>query len=257
MELEKTVMDDKQMLFELPKEAGQLQIVKGKLIETKDNTVLLAIKEGQLLSVADEKTFDDKQEYDRLMILTPPWEIMAPYLAAYYQEKYHLSNASNAPIVIPQELQQGVAVCAESFDCLIDFLGYVSTSKKETKAVKKGGKPRHKWSKELQDEPFMVDYQGSTATVYWQKRNEVRIEKGATLRQEVPLNKDGSVGFSARLAEKIRQENQSAIKEGRTIEDVVLKSVNEVGMFLYYGGTNGWLQLKDQQGRTLNERTVE
>lgn len=138
MELEKTVIDDKQMLFELPKEAGQLQIVKGKLIETKDNTVLLAIKEGQLLSVADEKTFDDKQEYDRLMILTPPWEIMAPYLAAYYQEKYQLSNASNAPIVIPQELQQGVAVCAEPFDCLIDFLGYVSTSKKETKAVKKG-----------------------------------------------------------------------------------------------------------------------
>jgi len=85
MELEKTVIDGKQMLFELPKEAGQLQIVKGKLIETKDNTVLLAIKEGQLLSVTDEKTFDDKQEYDRLMILTPPWEIMAPYLAAYYQ----------------------------------------------------------------------------------------------------------------------------------------------------------------------------
>lgn len=236
MELEKTVIDDKQMLFELPQEAGQMQIIKGKLIEAKDNTVLLTIKKGQLLSVADEKTFDDKQEYDRLIILTPPWEIMAPYLAAYYQEKYQLSNASNAPIVIPQELQQGVAVCAEPFDCLIDFLGYVSTSKKETKAVKKGSKPRHKWSKELQDEPFMVDYQGSTATVYWQKRNEVRIEKGATLRQEVPLNKDGSVGFSARLAEKIRQENQSAIKEGRTIEDVVLKSVNEVGMFLYYGG---------------------
>jgi len=66
MELEKTVIDDKQMLFELPQEAGQLQIVKGKLIEAKDNTVLLAIKKGQLLSVTDEKTFDDKQEYDHL-----------------------------------------------------------------------------------------------------------------------------------------------------------------------------------------------
>jgi len=30
----------------LPQEAGQLQIVKGKLIEAKDNTVLLAIKKG-------------------------------------------------------------------------------------------------------------------------------------------------------------------------------------------------------------------
>ena len=92
MELEKTVIDDKQMLFELPQEAGQMQIVKGKLIEAKDNTVLLAIKKGQLLSVTDEKTFDDKQEYDRLIILTPPWEIMAPYLAAYYRSEEHTSE---------------------------------------------------------------------------------------------------------------------------------------------------------------------
>ncbi len=70
-------------------------------------------------------------------------------------------------------------------------------SAKETKAVKRGQASRHKWSKELQDEPFMVDYQGSTATVYWQKRNEVRIEKGATLRQEVPLNKDAEGLFSS------------------------------------------------------------
>lgn len=257
MELKKTMVEEQQLLFEWPNEAGQLQIVKGSLAQVKENTVLFFIKDGQIFSVADDKAFDDKLEYDRLMILTPSWEIMAPYLAAYYQEQYQLTSGSKASIGIPQELQQTIAASAKPFDRFIDFLGYGSTSKKTTKEAKKGGKPRHKWSKELQDEPFMVDYQGSKARVYWQKRNEVRIEKGAILSQEIPLNKDGSVGFSARLAEKIRQENQAAIKEGHTIEDVVLKSVNEVGMFLYYGGTNGWLQLKDQQGRTLNERTVE
>lgn len=35
MELEKTVIDDKQMLFELPQEAGQLQIVKENLLKQK------------------------------------------------------------------------------------------------------------------------------------------------------------------------------------------------------------------------------
>ena len=37
--------------------------------------------------------------------------------------------------------------------------------------------------KELQDRPFYIDYQGSQATVYWQKRNEMRIEKGKISRR--------------------------------------------------------------------------
>ena len=54
----------------------------------------------------------------------------------------------------------------------------------------------------MQDRPFYIDYQGSQATVYWQKRNEMRIEKGAKLAEEIPYNKDGSLGFSARLEKK-------------------------------------------------------
>jgi hypothetical protein len=41
-----------------------------------------------------------------------------------------------------------------------------------------------------------------------------------------------------------------------TTEDVVLKSVNEVGHFLYYAGTNSWLVLKDKDGKTIDEWTV-
>ncbi len=70
------------------------------------------------------------------------------------------------------------------------------------------------------------------------------------------LNKDGSIGYSARQSEKIRQDNQAAITDYQTTEDVILKSVNEMGMFLYYGGTNGWLVLVDDEGKTLNEWTI-
>lgn len=106
MELKKTMVEEQQLLFEWPNEAGQLQIVKGSLAQVKENTVLFFIKDGQIFSVADDKTFDDQLEYDRLMILTPPWEIMAPYLVAYYQEQYQLTNGSKASIGIPQELQR-------------------------------------------------------------------------------------------------------------------------------------------------------
>lgn len=118
---------------------------------------------------------------------------------------------------------------------------------------KKAGKPRHKWSKELATMPFYLDYGGATATVFWQKRNEMLIQAGAQLQMEVPLNKDGSVGFSARFAQKLRSEHQTTIAGSQIKTDVILKSPNEVGLFLYFGGTNCWLQLKDESGRTLDD----
>lgn len=121
---------------------------------------------------------------------------------------------------------------------------------------KKGGKPRHKWTKEIAAIPFYVDYSDSTATVFWHKRTEMLIKAGAKLKTEVPLNKDGSVGFSARFAQKLRSEHQAEFKDGYTTADIVLKSVNEVGLFLYFGGTNSWLQLKDENGKSINEWTV-
>ncbi|WP_301452404.1 hypothetical protein [Bifidobacterium mongoliense] len=36
----------------------------------------------------------------------------------------------------------------------------------------------------------------------------------------------------------------------------MLRSVNEVGLFLYYGRTNGWLVLRDGDGRTIHDWTV-
>lgn len=71
-----------------------------------------------------------------------------------------------------------------------------------------------------------------------------------------PLKKDGSIGFDVRFAEKLRGDLAAKISGDRTTEDIVLKSVNELGLFLYYGGTNGWLVLKDQAGKTIDEYTV-
>lgn len=119
----------------------------------------------------------------------------------------------------------------------------------------KSTKARHKWTKEIKDIPFNVTYRGSNATVFWEKRQEMRILSGAKLLQEAPRNKDGSEGFAAKVGDKLRLEQADKIKDGYTTDDVVLKSVNEVGLFLYYGGTNGWLVLVDKDGKSIDEWT--
>jgi len=115
------------------------------------------------------------------------------------------------------------------------------------------GKVAHRWNKDLADVEFFVDYNGAKATVQWIKRDQMLIHKGATLSTDMPLLKDGSMGFSDKMALALRQLQADKVKGNKTTEDIVLKSVNEVGLFLYYGGTNGWLVLKDKNGKTIDE----
>lgn len=125
-----------------------------------------------------------------------------------------------------------------------------------TKIKKVSAKPRHKYSKSLAEIPFTIDYLGSKATVYWIKRNEFVIKAGATLVAEAPLTRAGVIGFAGKFGLQLRQEHQAQIKDNVLIEDISLRSVNEVGTFLYFAGTNSWLQLKSPEGKTLNELTV-
>jgi hypothetical protein len=118
---------------------------------------------------------------------------------------------------------------------------------------KNNAKAQHRFLKEFADMEFTVDYEGAKATIIWQKRNEFLIKSGATMVVNPPLNKDGSLGFGARFANTLREEYADAIEGNHTTRDIVLKSVNEVGHFLYFAGTNSWLQLKDKDGRTLDE----
>jgi len=111
----------------------------------------------------------------------------------------------------------------------------------------------HHWNKDLADVEFFVDYHGAKAVVQWVKRNEMLIHKGATISTDMPTLKDGSMGFNGKMTLAIRQLHAYAISGDKTTKDVVLKSVNEVGLFLYYGGTNGWLVLKDKSGKTIDE----
>lgn len=117
------------------------------------------------------------------------------------------------------------------------------------------GKARHRWMKELAAIGFSVSVKGAKANVVWRKRNEMVVKAGARLMKEPPLNKDGSLGYDARFGQAIRDEHRDKIEDFKTTEDIVLKSPNEVGLFLYFGGRNSWMELMDAGGRTLDEWT--
>lgn len=125
-----------------------------------------------------------------------------------------------------------------------------------TKPKKTPAKPRHKYLPSLAEVPFSIDYKGSKATVYWVKRNEFVVKAGAELVAEAPLTKAGVIGFAGKFGLRLRDEHESQIENNVTTEDITLRSVNEVGTFLYFAGTNSWLQLKSPTGKTLHELTV-
>ena len=73
--------------------------------------------------------------------------------------------------------------------------------------------------------------------------------------EEAPLNKDGSVSYAAKYGDKLRADHQEKISGNKTTADIILKSVNEVSLFLYFGGTNSWLEILDENGKSLDEWT--
>jgi len=122
------------------------------------------------------------------------------------------------------------------------------------------GKARHRWLKAISATPFHVDYRGAKATVIWQRPTEMRILKGAKMLPDAdaPRRADGTLGFTAKFAQSLREDHASSFDHQKwvTTADIVLRSVNEVGHFLYFAGTNSWLVLHDDAGHTIHELTT-
>ncbi|CAH0416029.1 hypothetical protein KAR50_06370 [Periweissella fabaria] len=254
------IMNAEGLTLTLPNDLGQLIISD---TAPTNGGVTLYFTAHQLIAVGS--TTLDKQAFDRTITLVPAWDMEPQYLLAAVTNRAHelgwlASDALYEPIKIPQNYHAPLAEYLTVVEPLLNWLGYAFVQATPVaEAVtpsKKGGKPQHRWQKALSTIPFYVDYAGVTATVYWQKRNEMRLVAGATLVPEAPLNQDGSLGFSARFANTLRAEQAAAISDYQTTQDIILKSPNEVGHFLYFAGTNSWLVLQDANGRTLDDWSV-
>lgn len=165
-----------------------------------------------------------------------------------------LSLTGEVDFSVPANITSTFKELLSNMLLILEKMGYPLQAVEKKKS--KPAKVRHKWTKEVSEKEFFIDTRSSKATVMWIKRNQMLIKKGATMMKEAPLNKDGSVGFSAKMGDKIRSENLDKFKNFVTTEDIILKSVNEVGLFLYFAGTNSWLEMIDTNGKTLHELTL-
>ncbi|MBU5363559.1 hypothetical protein KQI58_21290 [Enterococcus raffinosus] len=223
---------------------------------TKDQLVLY-FKGREVQSVDYGQAIDKKvlKEADSLVTISVPWDIEGRDLAQQMLEVWQKNALKTAGLFEEQKIAANhYPIVANYQELLFELLATFGYENEKIKA--KPAKAQHRWSKKVSEIPFYIDYNDAKGEVVWQKRNEMRLLAGAKLTQEMPLNKDGLVGFSARLTEKLRADYADKISNYTTTEDIVLKSVNEVGIFLYYAGTNGWLVLKDKDGKTIDEYTV-
>lgn len=185
------------------------------------------------------KTNEEGKEVDQLVKILPPEDIETIYVAEKLLQQAEEAGMTNLTesaerINIPTNHLKRVEEYTTHILLVLEKFGIIL----QTKPKKKPAKAQYRWNKAVSQMEFFVDDFDSKATIIWQKRNEMLIKAGAVMKQEMPLNKDGSVGMSARMAEKIRAENADKFKDFVTTEDIVLKSVNEVGLFLYFAGTN-------------------
>lgn len=242
-----------------------IQETSDKKLSDDSACIYLLLKENQLISI--QKAGDIKSaklpDFHKIIAITPPWDIELDYFQQLFIVKatengIALDSCSSELKILPENSKKTVSAYLEKVLTVLSTFGYPLKPQHEIAPVAAKTKPakvRHKWTKEVSQIEFFIDTRESKATVLWHKRNEMLLKAGATLMKEPPLNKDGSLGFSAKFGEKIRDDYKDKISNFATTEDIILKSVNEVGLFLYFGGTNSWLELLDADGKSIDAWT--
>lgn len=229
-------------------------------IETSELYFLL--QDNQLTAIGHSTIPTEKVTFNKIIKITSPWDIELGYLEQLFirdakENGVELANIPEVETKIPVSSEKTISEYKDEILLILERFGYHLKPQEEPKKAKtKPAKARHRWTKEVSQVEFFIDTRESKATALWHKRNEMLIRAGATMMAEPPLNKDGSLGFSAKMGQRIREDHKDKVKNFITTEDIILKSVNEVGLFLYFGGTNSWLELIDENGKTINEWTV-
>ncbi|WP_125766942.1 hypothetical protein [Lapidilactobacillus wuchangensis] len=253
----KGTLDAEQLQIDFGIDRGQLALVPtGQLAASSAGdpaTVNLLWQAGVIKAVTQKAVTLNDAEFGA--VLTLPWAVDSQYLLPFLK-----NTLLKQPLTkLPANLEKQLVSYWQPFAQFLAFMNQTPTSQPEsatgTKA-KPAGKAVHRWRAAVAKIDFQIDYQGCQATARWVKRNEMVLAPGATLLADPPLNKDGRLGFSARFGQQLRTEHQTEYKNFVTTAPITLKSVNEVGLFLYFGGTNSWLVLHDDQGKTIHDWTV-
>lgn len=187
-----------------------------------------------------------------LTLTDADWPEGLAYLGCLLAEQSSAIKTTDLPAKVPSNYRQTLRPLYETLNLILERFGF-NWQPAAAPKTKPAAKARHRWTKAISTVPFKIETRQATGTAIWQKRNEMCLKAGATLMPAVPLNKDGSLGFAAKMGTQLRHEHRDQVQNNSTTEDIIFKSVNEVGLFLYFGGTNSWLELIDQDGRSIDD----
>ena len=226
----------------------------------KKGEIFFLTKKSQIIMIAADKKIIPKLEFDKVIVLDPKaYEIDTAYLEAFLLDK--AQEASMKLAVFPERIKlpsNVYTICSKAADEFLfsfEAFGFKLAKKKAFSA-----KAQHRWKKAISDIPFHIKHEGTSGTVIWQKSTEMRLLAGAKMlpNEAAPKRADGTLGFTAKFTLNLREENQEKFdpETWTTTEDIILRSVNEIGHFLYFAGTNSWLEMFDDQGRSIHELTV-
>lgn len=240
-------------------ERGVMNIYRDlkELPKPEETELLLYFKGREPQAIDYSPTIDPAslKKADSLVNISVPWEVEGSDLAQLMLDVWQENALKTAGLFETQKIASNhFPTVSEQQKELFAILAAFGYENQKIKA--KPAKAQHRWNKKVSEISFYVDHKDSKAEVIWQKRNEMLVKAGAKLTREIPLKKDGSIGFDGRFGEKLRADHAKQFSEFTTTEDIIFKSVNETGLFLYFGGTNGWLVLKDKDGKTIDEYTV-
>lgn len=224
-----------------------------------EKNVFLLSKKSKIVKISNTTEKLPKLEFDTVILVKFDDENVTSDQFVQYLTNICNENGLKIELENPIKLPKAVEKQANSItkDLLMGLEAFGFALKKKKVAT---AKAQHRWKKALSEIEFHVDYEGAKATIFWQKSTEMRILAGAKILSDdlLPKRADGTLGFTAKFAQQLRTENADKIdtKTWTTTEDVILRSTNEVGHFLYFAGVNSWLHLVDKDDRTLHELSV-
>lgn len=238
------ILFDQQILTIYPEQPATLPPFNGLLLHTNQQQITQIDYLTKAPKVLPSEPF--------LTLTDADWPEGLPYLGRLLAEQSSAIQTTDLPAKVPSNYRQTLRPLFETLNLILERFGF-NWQPAAVQKAKPTAKACHRWTKTISTVPFTIETRQATGTAIWQKRNEMCLKAGATLMPEPPLNKDGSLGFAAKMGTQLRHEHRDQVQDNVTTEDIIFKSVNEVGLFLYFGGTNSWLELVDQAGRSIDD----
>lgn len=148
-----------------------------------DHSLYLFFKNKQCIAIGQTVV---PKSWDHIVLVQLPWDLEASHLSYLLQEQ---AESTGLTVEIDDSAKETILkykskVSGTSRRNHKNLGSIWLLFRKKQSSKEKAGKARHRWTKEVSEIPFTVNFRNSQATLYWISRNELLIKKGAILLAE-------------------------------------------------------------------------